>query len=224
MKKIREYLGNIRQAYTMAKTLDRAIGAKMLAIAIIGVALIYVGAAMGPGIPFFYWVAGIPTLLLIVAYYFGRRAEAGAYTSIEGQAGAAAAVLQTLRNGWFTTPAVTFNKNQDLIHRVVNRRGVILVSEGPASRVRDLLAAEKKRTARYVSDAPIVEVQSGREAGQVPLPALNKHLKKLPKKMTPAEVTEVRRRLEALGSGPGNLPMPKGPMPRSAKAARQVRR
>ena len=224
MKKLREYLTNIGQAYAMAKTVDRAIGAKLLAMLIVGFALIFVGGAVGPGLGFFYWILGVPIVVLVIAYYFGRRAESGAYSQVEGQPGAAAAVMQTLRNGWFTTPAVAFNKNQDLVHRVVNRRGVILVSEGPSSRVRDLLQSERKRTQRFVTDAPIVEVQTGREPGQVPLPELNKHLKKLPKKMTPAEVTEFRRRLEALGSGQAAMPMPKGPMPRSAKAARQIRR
>lgn len=222
MKKLRGYAANIAQAYRLASGLDRTIGAKLIAIAIVGLAAIYAGAALvGPGV--IWWLMGFPIVLLVIAFVFGRTAEEGAYSSIEGQPGAAAAVLQGLRNGWFTTPGVAFNRNQDLVHRVVNRRGVILISEGPTSRVRELLNSEKKRTQRFIADAPIVEVQTGRDEGQIPLPKLNKHLKKLPKKLAAAEVTELRRRLEALGTGQNQMPLPKGPMPRSAKAARAGR-
>ncbi len=56
---------------------------------------------------------------LAVLIVFGRRAQRAAYAQIDGQPGAAAAALGLLRKGWKTDPAIAFNKNQDIVHRVV---------------------------------------------------------------------------------------------------------
>ena len=84
---------------------------------------------------------------------FGRRAERAAYAQVEGQPGAAAAALGVLRRGWNVQQAVAVTKNQDLVHRVVGRPGVILVGEGNPARVRHLLGVEKKKHARVVGEA-----------------------------------------------------------------------
>lgn len=161
---------------------------------------------------------GLAVALLSTVIVFGRRAERSAYAQIEGQPGAAAAVLQTLRGGWFVTPAVALTKNQDVVHRVVGRPGVILISEGPVSRVPNLLANEKRKTSRFVPETPIIEMQSGNEEGQVPLRKLNRAVMKLPRTLKPAQATEIRQRLEALGKQP--IAAPKGPMPKSVRSAR----
>jgi len=167
---------------------------------------------------------GLPVGLLAATYWFSRRAMSAAYSSIEGQPGAAAAVVQSIRgNKWPMTPAVAVNKNQDMISRVVGRPGVILISEGPASRVGSLLANERKKTARWVPDIPIYEIQVGVEADQVKLQKLQKTLAKLPRNLRGGEVTEVRRRLDALGNAANSLPIPKGPMPTSARSVRRPR-
>ena len=91
-----------------------------------------------------------------------------AYQQIDGQPGAAAAVVQSIRGGnWAVTPAVAVNKSQDLITRVVGKPGVVLISEGPSSRVVPMLANERKRTARWLPDVPIYEIQVGNDEGQV---------------------------------------------------------
>jgi hypothetical protein len=169
-------------------------------------------------------LVGLPVGLLAATYWFSRRAMSAAYSSIEGQPGAAAAVVQSIRgNKWPMTPAVAINKNQDMISRVVGRPGVILISEGPASRVGSLLANERKKTARWVPDIPIYEIQVGVEADQVSLQKLQKTLTKLPRNLRGGEVTEVRRRLDALGNAANALPIPKGPMPTSARSVRRPR-
>ena len=61
---------------------------------------------------------------------FGRRATEAMYAQVEGRPGAAAAVLQGMRGDWRVTPAVGFTRNQDLVHRVIGRPGVVLVGEG----------------------------------------------------------------------------------------------
>ena len=167
---------------------------------------------------------GIPIGLLVATYWFSRRAMSAAYASIEGQPGAAAAVVQSIRgNKWPITPAVAVNKSQDMISRVIGRPGVILISEGPGSRVGVLLANERKKTARWVPDIPIYEIQVGVETDQVTLRKLQKTLAKLPRNLRGGEVTEVRRRLDALGNAANALPIPKGPMPTSARSTRRPR-
>ena len=129
--------------------------------------------------------------------------------------------MQNLRGGWQVTPGVAVNKNQDLISRVVGKPGVILISEGPSSRVVPMLAAERRKTARWVPDIPIYELQVGNEAGQITLSKLQRSLTKLPRNLKGGEITDMRRRLDAVSQVGGSLPVPKGPMPTSA---RQVRR
>ena len=116
-------------------------------------------------------ILAIPAGLLAGTFWFSRRAMSAAYSQIDGQPGAAAAVIQSLRGGnWLVTPAVAVNKSQDIITRVVGKPGVVLVSEGPSSRVVPMLANERKRTARWLPEVPIYEIQVGNDEGQVPLP------------------------------------------------------
>ena len=152
---------------------------------------------------------------LAATYVFGRRALSASYRSIDGQPGAAAAVLNSMRGAWTVTPGVAFNKNQDMVHRVVGRPGVILVAEGAGSRTTGLLINEKRKTARFVGDVPVHEFTVGTEPGQVTLAKLQREIMKLPKALRPSEVTAVRRRLEAVNSNP--LPIPKGPLPKGVK-------
>ena len=92
------------------------------------------------------------------------------------------------------------------------------MSEGPSSRVGNLLSNEKKRMSRFAAETPIYEIQCGDGDGQVSLAKLNREVMKLPKNLKPAQVTELRRRLDALTASP--LPIPKGPMPKGAKMPR----
>ena len=178
---------------------------------------------------FWNWVTAvilaIPVAFLAATFWFSRKAMSAAYSQIEGQPGAAAAVIESFRGGkWSVTPAVAVSKNQDLVSRVIGRPGVILVSEGPSNRVVHMLANERKKTARWLPEIPIYEVQVGTEDGQVTLGKLSKVLNKMPATLRPAEVTEIRRKLDALGGAAAAMPIPKGPMPTSASAARAARR
>jgi hypothetical protein len=166
---------------------------------------------------------GLPFALLAATYWFSRRAMSSAYSSIEGQPGAAAAVVQSLRGNWSVTPAVAVTKNQDIVSRVVGRPGVVLISEGPSTRVAHLLANERKKTARWLPETPIFEIQVGRDADQVPLDRLQKELSRLPATLRPAEVTEIRRRLDALSAQANPVPLPKGPLPKNARMPRPPR-
>jgi hypothetical protein len=145
---------------------------------------------------------------------FGQIAQRTQYKLISGRPGAAAGVLETMRGNWTVTPAVNANRTMDVVHRVVGRPGVILVSEGPSSRVGPLLGAEKRKISRAAQEVPIYDLQVGEEEGQVPIAKLQRHIGKLPRNLNKAEVGEVNDRLRAL---PQTLKMPKGPIPKGAR-------
>jgi len=211
-------LAQIRQTYQMAKRTDPYIGWISLGVVVAVLAvLVVVGLIVKP--VWLWLVMGFPFALLAGAVIFGRRAEKSAYSQIEGQPGAAMAALGTLRRGWDSTPVVATNRYQDVVHRVVGRPGVILVGEGTsATRVVNLLNQEKRRHARVVGEAPVYDVVVGNDEDQVPLRRLPKYVMKLPRNLRPAEVTELRSRLRALGTQP--VAMPKGPLPRNMKIPR----
>ena len=81
-----------------------------------------------------------------------------------------------------------------------------------------MLANERKRTARFVGETPIIEVQCGDGEGQIPLRKLQRHIMRLPRALKPAQVSAVRKRLDALTATP--LPIPKGPLPKGTKIPR----
>jgi hypothetical protein len=209
------------EAYKITRRTDKRIGLICLAW--------FVGVGALAGLIFTFlvsWLAGVvvavPSGLLAALVVFGRRAEKAAYRQIEGQPGAAAAALGVLKRGWNVQPAVAITKNQDLVHRVVGRPGVILIGEGNEQRVRHLLGVEKKKHARVVGDAPIVDIVVGDGTGDtVTVRKLSRYVQKLPKAIAPRDITDLLQRLKALDASRPQIPMPKGPMPTSMKQARQ---
>jgi len=151
---------------------------------------------------------------------FGRFAQAAQYSAIEGQPGAAAAVLQSMRGNWTVTPAVTANRNMDVVHRAVGRPGVILVGEGAPTRVAALIAAERKKTARVAHDVPIFDFQVGNGEGQIPVRRLQRKIMRLPRNLRPAAVSDLNYRLKALQP---SLQMPKGPLPKGVRQPKMPR-
>src|SRR5215472_6262332 len=86
---------------------------------------------------------------------FGRYGQTAQYKAIHGQPGAAAAIVQSMRGNWTVTPAISGNRNMDMVHRVVGRPGVILIGEGSGAGLATLLAAEKRKIARIKYAVPI---------------------------------------------------------------------
>jgi hypothetical protein len=115
----------------------------------------------------------------------------------------------------------------DAVHRVLGRPGVILIGEGAATRVKPLLAQEKKRTARLIGDVPIYDLVVGNGDGEVPLGKLERHLTRLPANITVKQMDSLESRMAALGSRAGAAILPKGPVPGAGKmrgVQRAVRR
>ena len=158
--------------------------------------------------------------LLVTMILFGRFAQAAQYATIEGQPGAAAAVLENMRGNWTVTPAIAANRNMDVVHRTVGKPGVILVGEGSPARLASLLAAEKKRVARVAYEVPIFEFQVGNEEGQIPLGKLQRKVMRLPGKLKPAAVSDLNHRLKALQP---SLQAPKGPIPKNIRQPKMPR-
>ena len=222
-------LGQMRQAYQITKRSDRNIGLiLLLTFLVVG----GVFAALGYFLFGTGWIGLTITVVfalltgtLGVLIVFGRRAEKAAYAQVEGQRGAAAGALQMLRRGWEVKPAVSFNKNQDVVHRVVGRPGIVLVGEGSPNAVRGLLASEVKKHARVGGESvPVTGIIVGKEEGQVPLTKLVKHINKLPKKIKPAQMSELVYKLKALDAMRPAAPMPRGPVPTSMKGNRKAMR
>ena len=223
MGKIRSSLKAIGENWSMTQRVYRFLWAEVLGIFVLVVAAVAVPVSL-----FINWLTAVlialPLGLLAATFWFSRRAMRAAYSRIEGQPGAAAAVIESLRGKWAVTPAVAVSRNEDMVSRVIGKPGVILVSEGAPSRVGHMLANERKKTARWVPDIPIYEIQVGDAEGQIGLGKTQKTLAELPKNLRGSEVTEVRRRLEALGNVQQSMPVPKGPMPTSARQVRRQRR
>jgi hypothetical protein len=164
---------------------------------------------------------------LVAFLIFGRRAQKSVYRKAEGQTGAAAWALENLRGKWRVTPGIAATGHFDAVHRVIGRPGVIFIGEGSSTRVKPLLAQEKKRTARLIGDVPIYDIVVGNGEGEVPLAKLERHLTKLPANITVKQMDSLESKLAALGSRMGPAAMPKGPMPGGAKmrgVQRTVRR
>ncbi len=213
-------LRQIGQAYKLTRKVDPLVGWLSLA-SFLGAFLVLLVIGLIIGHPIYLGIIGLMLGILAATIVFGRRAEKAAFAQVEGQPGAAAAALNMLRKGWTVTPGVAVTKNQDLVHRVVGRPGVVLVGEGAPTRVSNLLAQEKKKVARYVPEVPIYDLQAGDGEGQVPLRRLNRKVMKLPRNLKTDQVIEVNRRLRALGAM--NLPIPKGPMPKNLRMPRNPR-
>jgi hypothetical protein len=163
---------------------------------------------------------GVLLGVLVTVVLFGRFAQSAQYSAIEGQPGAAAAVLENMRGNWTVTPAIAANRNMDVVHRAVGKPGVILVGEGSPTRLASLLAAEKKRVARVAYEVPITEFQVGSGAGQVPISKLQRKIMRLPRQLKPEAISDINHRLKALQP---SLQAPKGPLPRNARQPKMPR-
>ena len=214
-------ISQMRQVYTLTKEADRWIGLILLGTFLAGTLIAFLLLSFIPP----DWLAidlvtSIFVGLIALIFVFGRRATKSQIAQVKGKPGAALAVLSILRRGWRVDQMIAFNRNQDVVHRVVGPPGIVLIGEGAPSRVKHLLQTEKARHQRVAADTPVHEVIVGEGEGQVPLEKLTKHITKLGRQMQPAEMTEVLSRLKAIDASRSQVPLPKGPVPTSMKGLR----
>jgi hypothetical protein len=213
------------QTYQMAKKSDPALGRWVAGAALLGLVVgfgvlwLVVGRSSTLGLVLSI-VGALMVAVLAGLVVFSRRAQRAVYGQMEGQAGAAAGALGLLKRGWHVDNAVAFNKQQDIVHRVVGPPGIVLVGEGNPGRLKGLLNAERKRHERVAVDAPVHEVICGNGEGQVSLAKLSRHIQKMKRQVQPAEITDILARLKAIDASRPAVPMPKGPVPTSMKGLR----
>jgi hypothetical protein len=212
LKQIRMVAGLIHKSNPKAMPIVFGSGLGTLVI------LVVIGLLIGPLALFI--PLGVLLGLLVTVILFGRFAQSAQYSAIEGQPGAAAAVLENMRGNWTVTPAIAANRNMDVVHRAVGKPGVILVGEGSPTRLASLLAAEKKRVARVAYEVPITEFQIGSGEGQVPISKLQRKVMRLPRQLKPEAINDLNHRLKALQP---SLQAPKGPLPRNARQPKMPR-
>jgi hypothetical protein len=212
IKQIRMVAGIIRKSNPRALPLVALAGIGVIAVFVVAGILFHLLPLLIP--------LGLATGLMTAMVLFGRYAQSAQYAAVEGQPGAAAAIMQGMRGGWTVTPAVSANRNMDVVHRAVGKPGVVLVGEGSPNRLASLLAAEKKRISRVAFDVPIYDLQVGDEEGQIPIRKLQRKLTRLPRNLKGPAVADLNFRLKAL---PQSLQAPKGPLPRTGRMPRPPR-
>jgi hypothetical protein len=189
--------GRLKQMRMVAGLVHRANPRALPIIAASGLGTLVVLVVVGllTGLAPLLIPLGLLLGLLVAVVLFGRFAQAAQYSAIEGQPGAAAAVLE-------------------------NMRGMVLVGEGSPTGLASLLAAEKKRVARVAYEVPIFDYQIGDGEGQVPISKLQRKIMRLPRTLKPAAVSDLNHRLKALQP---SLQAPKGPTPRNVRQPKMPR-
>ncbi|HET6911510.1 MAG TPA: DUF4191 domain-containing protein [Mycobacteriales bacterium] len=210
-------VAQVRAVWSLTRKSDPRLPFIVLGPAVVVLAvLVVVGVLIGH--PIYLSILAVVGALLVGTTIFGRRATSSMYSQVEGQPGAAASVLQTLRGDWRVTPAVAITRNMDLVHRVVGRPGVVLVGEGSPAQLRQLMVDQKRRIGRVAPDTPIHDLIVGDGEGQVPLRKLQREVMRLPRVVNRRDISGIEQRMRAIGGT--NVPLPKGPMPKAGRIPR----
>jgi hypothetical protein len=168
-------------------------------------------AAIVLGLGWLYLPLGIMVALLALLIVLNLRSNKVYMAAAERQPGAAASIVERMRGDWRVTPAISSTTQLDMVHLVLNRRGVILLAEGERGRIRNLLGQEKRRLSKVIGSAPLYDIVLGHGDNEVPLRRLRIHLSRLPKTMSGRDVNSLDKRLKALSARPR---MPKGAIPK----------
>lgn len=202
------------------------------AFAAVFLLFLLIGFAIGH--PIYLGIIGFMLGLVAAMFVLGRRAERAAYSSIAGQPGATGAVLTSLRKGWRVEQepvAAEMGRSRQvrdlgsaaLVFRAVGKPGVVLLAEGPKGSAAKLLESERRRTARVLGpEVPVHLIRVGNDEGATPVNDVTKDMQKLPKVLTEEEITQVTKRLRALG--PSRPAMPAGVDPNKVRVNRSAMR
>jgi hypothetical protein len=159
-------------------------------------------------------ILGAPLAVLIV---LNLRSNKAMMSAAEGQPGAAASILETMRGDWRVTPAVSSTTQFDMVHLVIGRPGVILLGEGNPQRVRGLLGQEKRRLSKVIGSAPLYDYIVGTGEDELSIRKLRTTLMKLPRNLTGKDVNALDKRLTALSTRPQ---LPKGAIPKNMRPSK----
>jgi len=185
----------------------------LVAVAVV-VPLAIVGVLIALGFSWLYLAIGVLVALLAVLLVLNLRSNKAMMTEAEGQPGAAAQIVETMRGDWRVTPAISSTTQFDFVHLVIGRAGVVLLAEGNPSRLRSLLGQEKRRLSKVIGTVDLRDFIVGNGEGEIPIAKLRSTLMKLPRTITGKEVNALDARLKALSSRPQ---MPKGAIPKNMR-------
>lgn len=220
-EKKKRWYHQLAEVYRMTRETDPAVRWWVFGLLF---GIIALGVVIGQLVnyPIYIPILSVPFGVIAAMAVLARRAERAAYSRISGQPGATKAALDTIKRGWSIEPepVAVDPRTQDLVFRAVGRPGIVLISEGPPHRADRLLEKERKKVARVAPSVPVVLIQVGDGEGQTELRKLTRHLRKLKKRITRAEVFAVSSRLRALVK-PG-FGLPKGMDPTRARPDRKA--
>ena len=164
----------IGEAYKITKRSYPWVGWALLGAAALG---LLVGIVLTIVLGGFFWIVfGVMLAFILPMITLVRLVRRASYGQIDGMPGAVSAVLDNIGRGWnVTTEPVRFNaRTQDLLFRAVGRAGIVLVTEGPTQRVRNLVAEEKRALKRVAPNTPIHVINVGNDEDQTKLKAQEK--------------------------------------------------
>jgi hypothetical protein len=168
---------------------------------------------------------GILIALLGVLIVLNLRSNRAMMNAAEGQPGAAASILESMRGDWRVTPAISSTTQMDMVHLVVGKPGVILLGEGNPQRTRVLIGQEKRRLAKVIGTAPLYDYLIGQGDDELPIRKLRTTLLRLPPNLKGKDLNTLDKRLKALSAA--RPQMPKGAIPKNMRppkgAYRQMR-
>lgn len=190
----------------------------------VGVLVLFIGAGILLNNWILWTISAVILAPMLTMVTLTRFIERASYKQMEGIPGAASAVMGRIRRGWnFQEEPVRFNaRHQDMVFRLIGKPGVVLVTEGPISRVGKLVEEERRQARRIAPNVPVHVINVGTDDNQVRLANLMKNLKKLPKKLTSAEVGVVAKRYDSIKTNA--LPIPKGIDPYKMRPDRKATR
>lgn len=221
--KKRRWYHNLADAYRITARTYPWIGWLLAASAVITICLALVIAWVTKGNWIVWSILGVllgATVAMSILSLLVRRAM---YAQIDGTTGAVYAVLSQIRSGWIISEQpLTVTREQDVVWRIIGRPGIVLISEGPSSRVKPILGHERSRVSKVMKNVPVHVIQVGNDDGQVSLSSLQSRLRKLKKVLTKEEVPSVAARINALQSSAP--PIPKGIDPTKVRPNRRAMR
>jgi hypothetical protein len=209
------FLGRLRQigmVFSFTAKRDKlfvplVVGAVVLPLAVVGVLIAL-------GLSWLWLPIGLLAALLLTLVVLNFRSNKAMMAEAEGQPGAAAQIVETMRGDWRVYPAFASTTQLDFVHLVLGRAGVILLAEGNPSRLRSLVGQEKRRLSKVIGNTEMRDFVVGNGEGEVPIAKLRMTLMRLPRTTTGKEVNALDTRLKALSARPQ---MPKGAIPKSMR-------
>lgn len=193
-----------------------------LTVTALVVPLAAMGILVGTGILGLWFIPlAIMIAVLAALIVLNSRSQTAMLRDAEGQPGAAASILESIRGDWRVHKAISATTQYDMVHLVIGRCGVVMVGEGNPQRVRSLISQERRRLVRVIGNADLRDFVVGNDEGQVPLGKLRVNLMRLPRTVSAKDVNSLDKRIKALSARPQ---MPKGAIPKNMRPSKGAQR